>query len=416
MHPDLYNRRNSNCAETLLVVILLFLCLTACSSSKYSKDNFILPLEIVNSTIAKGIRAEGDLSLPVKPTHEFTSEDKEVVSHILFSNLTKVHHVRWDWYDPAGKLYYSTGDYQIRARKGMQIKKGSLYHQLKLKNSTAVNHPGTWMVKISLDNKVERIENFSLHKIISIEEISKIDFGRYHALVIGNNNYRSLPTLKSSIKDAEKIADLLEKKYDFDVRLQLDATRSDVIKALNYYRKNLTSRDNLLIYYAGHGILDEDTDEGYWLPVDATYESEINWLSNSLITRNIKAISAKHILVVADSCYSGKLLRSIPKRAVKVKSKNNIQHVVKRKIRSVLCSGGLEPVLDGNGKDGHSVFAAAFIDVLSENRDLIDGLDLFHALRPMVKLNSDQTPDYGDIYNAGHDGGDFIFVRNNLIK
>jgi hypothetical protein len=52
-------------------------------------------------------------------------------------------------------------------------------------------------------------------------------------------------------------------------------------------------------------------DEGYWLPVDATYDIEINWLSNSLITRNIKAIQAKHILVVADSCYSGKLLRSI---------------------------------------------------------------------------------------------------------
>jgi hypothetical protein len=90
--------------------------------------------------------------------------------------------------------------------------------------------------------------------------------------------------------------------------------------------------------------------------------------------------------------------------------------MVKRKIHSVLCSGGLEPVLDGNGKNGHSVFASAFIDILNQNMSLIDGLDLFHALRPAVKLNSDQTPDYGDIYNAGHDSGDFIFIRNNLIK
>jgi hypothetical protein len=87
------------------------------------------------------------------------------------------------------------------------------------------------MAKIFLDNKLERIENFSLDKVISIEEISNIDFGSYHALVIGNNNYESLPKLKSSIKDAEEIADLLKKNYGFDVNLQFDATRSDVIAA-----------------------------------------------------------------------------------------------------------------------------------------------------------------------------------------
>jgi len=28
-------------------------------------------------------------------------------------------------------------------------------------------------------------------------------------------------------------------------------------------------------------------------------------------------------------------------------------------------------------------------------------------------LSSDQTPRYGDIRQAGHEGGDFIFVRTN---
>ncbi len=363
MYPAFYDSNIQKADEVIkiwLIVILFSMNLAACSTSKYSKEPSISTFGIVNATIAKGVREEGDLSLPVKATHEFTSEDKEVVSHILFSNLTGVHRIRWDWYDPDGKLYYSTDDYKISARKGMQIKKGSLYHKLKLKDSNALDHPGTWMVKISLDNRVERLESFSLQKIISIAEIAKIDFGNYHALVIGNDNYRSLPKLKSSTKDAKEIADLLEKNYGFKVNLQLNATRLDVITALNYFRKNLAANDNLLVYYAGHGILDDQAEEGYWLPVDATEESEVNWISNSLITRNIKAINAKHILVVADSCYSGKLLRSTPKRAVKIKSKSKIQSV--------------------------------------------------------VKLNADQTPDYGDIYNAGHDSGDFIFVRNNLIK
>jgi hypothetical protein len=28
-----------------------------------------------------------------------------------------------------------------------------------------------------------------------------------------------------------------------------------------------------------------------------------------------------------------------------------------------------------------------------------------------VVLNADQTPQYSDIRRAGHDGGDFLFVR-----
>jgi uncharacterized caspase-like protein len=163
--------------------------------------------------------------------------------------------------------------------------------------------------------------------------------------------------------------------------------------------------------------LDKTADEGYWLPVDATEESQLNWISSSMITTNLKAVPAKHVLVVADSCYSGKLNRSVPKRGVAVvESRSRYQSIAKKQIRSVLSSGGLEPVPDGNGKNGHSVFAAAFIDVLSENEGLIDGLELFCQLRRRVQLNSDQKPEYSDIRKAGHDSGDFLFVRSDLLN
>jgi hypothetical protein len=41
----------------------------------------------------------------------------------------------------------------------------------------------------------------------------------------------------------------------------------------------------------------------------------------------------------------------------------------------------------------------------------MNGQELFVALRRKVQLNADQIPEYGDIRNAGHDGGDFFFVR-----
>ena len=36
---------------------------------------------------------------------------------------------------------------------------------------------------------------------------------------------------------------------------------------------------------------------------------------------------------------------------------------------------------------------------------------LFERLRETVVLNAEQTPEYANIRLAGHDGGDFIFVR-----
>jgi hypothetical protein len=84
--------------------------------------------------------------------------------------------------------------------------------------------------------------------------------------------------------------------------------------------------------------------------------------------------------------------------------------MAKIRTRVVLSSGGLEPVSDsGGGK--HSVFAAQFLNALRNNKDVLDGTQLFDHVRRRVVLNADQTPQYSDIRRAGHEGGDFLFVR-----
>ena len=237
---------------------------------------------------------------------------------------------------------------------------------------------------------------------------SKLDFGSYHALVIGNDEYRHLRDLKSAKNDAREVARVLQGDYGFQVELLLDATRTRILLALNRLRSQMTVRDNLLIYYAGHGWLDKEGDEGYWLPVDAERQNTVNWVSNSSITTMLKAMKAKHVLIVADSCYSGKLSRGLH---VVDKSPDYLSRIAQKKARSVLSSGGLEPVLDSGGKANHSVFASAFLDALKENKNVMDATELFSAIRRPVILNSDQTPEYSDIRKAGHDGGDFIFCR-----
>lgn len=123
-------------------------------------------------------------------------------------------------------------------------------------------------------------------------QYSDIDFGKYSALVIGNNNYKYLPVLKTAQNDAKKVAETLNNKYGFKVKLLLDAKRSDILLALNNLRWNLSRRDNLLIYYAGHGWLDKEADEGYWLPINAQKDNMLAWISNSSITASLRALKA----------------------------------------------------------------------------------------------------------------------------
>jgi hypothetical protein len=233
-----------------------------------------------------------------------------------------------------------------------------------------------------------------------------VDFGRYRALVIGNNAYQHFPQLETAGRDAENVAKLLREAYGFEVEVIREATHQDLMGALSRQRRELEEADNLLIYYAGHGWNDEDAKEAYWLPVDARPDDQTAWISNSTITQMIRAMRARHVLVVADSCYSGTLTRGI---SIQPSDSQRLSRLVSRRSRTALTSGGNEPVVDGGGS-GHSVFASALLRALSENQAVIDATELYVELRRRVMLDAQQTPQYGDIRMAGHEDGDFFFV------
>ena len=240
-----------------------------------------------------------------------------------------------------------------------------------------------------------------------VSSVPNLDYGEYHALIIGNNNYETLPDLRSAVNDAKAVSTLLDKDYGFKVTTLVDAKRADVLRSLAQLRQSVREEDNILIYYAGHGWLDEETDEGFWLPVDARQDDQSNWILTDRVVAQIRAMQAKHVMVVADSCFSGTITRAI---RIDQRTPDYLQKIVKTKSRTALTSGGLEPVLDtGGGR--HSVFARSFISLLEDNQGVLDGSTLFSDLRQKVMDNAAQTPQYGNIHKAGHDGGDFLFVR-----
>ena len=246
--------------------------------------------------------------------------------------------------------------------------------------------------------------------------LAGIHFGNYHAVVIGNNRYRHLGNLKSARSDGDAVARTLADEYGFKVTKLTDATRSDILGALANMRATLTPDDNLLIYYAGHGIVDSVTEQGYWLPVDADQNNPANWISNTDVTTMLRAIRARQVMVVADSCYSGTLVRMASARMQTSRNKVAwIKRILGKRGRTALVSGGLEPVVDSGTGTDRSVFAKAFITALQENTGILEGHALFDKIKRPVVLNTNQTPQYSDIRMAGHEGGEFMFVRRNAL-
>jgi hypothetical protein len=182
----------------------------------------------------------------------------------------------------------------------------------------------------------------------------------------------------------------------------------------------LLPHNNLLIYYAGHGNIDERTKLGYWLPVDAEKDGTVNWISNETITNNLKAMESLHVLVIADSCYSGTLTRS--PGTISIEQGDHMEWI-RRKVllrsRTALTSGMLEPVLDGGGgddDDDHSVFASSFLKALKENCKIVTMHSLFDTFNYKVVSNANQTPNYKDIQFCGHDDVDFVWYPHKAIS
>lgn len=241
---------------------------------------------------------------------------------------------------------------------------------------------------------------------------------RYHALLIGNNDYGRLRDLRTPMADVDALARLLAARYGFETQVLTNATRYQILSALNRLRATLTPEDNLLIYYAGHGELDAANDRGHWLPVDAEPDSTANWLSNVAVTDIVNAMRARQVLIIADSCYSGTLTRSsiadLSAGMTDAEHATWLRLVAAKRARLVLTSGGVEPVMDSGG-GRHSVFAKALLKTLEANADVLPGRALYQAVTARVAHTAagydfEQMPEFAPLSRAGHEAGDFLLV------
>jgi WD40 repeat protein len=242
-----------------------------------------------------------------------------------------------------------------------------------------------------------------------------LKFGDYYALIIGIDNYKGQwNPLKNAVSDAKAICQILKSKYKFDYFKELyneQATRVNIIKELELLVQNVKPSDNLLIYYSGHGEFNQALNKGYWVPVDASVSSTSYYISNSDIQTFLGGIKSKHTLLISDACFSGDIFRGNTMSIPFEESDKYYAKVNSASSRKAITSGGVEPVLDG-GREGHSIFAYYLLRALNNNeKKYYDASQLFDNIKIPVLNNSDQSPQFNAIKNAGDEGGEFIFLK-----
>jgi hypothetical protein len=232
--------------------------------------------------------------------------------------------------------------------------------------------------------------------------------GSYYALLIGIDKYTdpAIPDLDNPINDASRLQKILVSKYTFQedqIMFLKNPGSEELIIALDELAHKITSDDNLLIFYAGHGWFDEKANIGYWLPSDAKQVNKAAWFRNSTLCDYLKEIDSKHTLLIADACFGGSIFKT---RAAFPDATKAVNMLYELRSRKAMTSGTLTEVPD------RSAFVKYLLDRLNENTEkYLTSEQLFSSFRMAVINNSDVVPQYGEIYNVGDEGGDFVFIK-----
>jgi uncharacterized caspase-like protein len=127
--------------------------------------------------------------------------------------------------------------------------------------------------------------------------------GKRLALVVGNDNYRSLPKLSNAVRDAQSIKRQLE-DANFQVTLLTDATREQLDEGVNNFISRIQPKDVVLFYYSGHAV--QISGENYLSPTDLLAANEVQARNRSLkageVVEEMESRGADLQIIVLDAC------------------------------------------------------------------------------------------------------------------
>ena len=239
--------------------------------------------------------------------------------------------------------------------------------------------------------------------------VTKVINPHAYAVIIGNEDYSSFQSDLSSeanvifaINDAATF-----KKYivstlgvqDGNIKYLSNATSGQMNQAISWINKIIQKEDGeaeVVVYYAGHGLPDEQTHEPYIIPVDVSGANLQSAIKLQTLYAKLTEYPSKKITVFMDACFSGGSRGQglLATRGVKIKPKED---ALSGNIVVFTSSSVDQSSLPFKDKQ-HGMFTYYLLKKIQQTKGDISYNELYNYVKKQVDLNclkvnnKEQTP------------------------
>ncbi len=131
------------------------------------------------------------------------------------------------------------------------------------------------------------------------------------AVIIANEKYSNESKVEYAINDGRTFKEYCRKTLglpDINIHYRENATKNNIEQEIDWVAKVAEAFGNdaqIIIYYAGHGIPDEETSTAYLLPVDGIGNNIKTGYSLISLYDKLSSLPARNVIVLMDACFSG---------------------------------------------------------------------------------------------------------------
>ena len=221
-----------------------------------------------------------------------------------------------------------------------------------------------------------------------------------YAVVIGIENYRSLPKSDYSWRDAMRVKSYLKelgyRERNIEFITNEKATKTDMEKSLEAWLPGRAQdAATVLVYFSGHGAPEPATGDAYLVP----YDGDPNYLpvtgySLKRLYEALGKLEAKEVIVVLDSCFSGAGGRSVLARGARPLVMMTTTATLPSNIVVLSATRGSQ-ISTSSPDKGYGVFTYHFLKAIKDGKKNV--ADIYEQIVPQVedeakKLNVEQSP------------------------
>lgn len=366
--------------------------------SNKEQDGGFTTGKIIQLTVLLHNKGEGDskniaVDFSVPPNVYNSAEDRFIIPE-LKPNESKI--LKFDFF--ANKQY-------VNPQIPVVIKVTENYGKLVLNETKSVNiEVGTNAIKrLNIEDiKSEKVAISSISLISDVDKdipVSKTKNKNRYALIIGNEDYSSFQidlskevNVDFAKNDAKVFKEYCEKTLGIpteNITYYTNATYGTMrqgVDRINKLMKNSDGGLEVIFYYAGHGLPDEETKEAYLIPVDISGSNVQSGIKLQDIYKSFSEYESAGVTMFIDACFSGgaRNQQMVNARGVKVIPRSDY---VTGNIISFTASSGNQ-ASNAFMEKKHGIFTYYLLKNLQESKGNISYKDFWENLSKKVSFES----------------------------